>query len=243
MDGKFGLNYRTLSEQLTQTLLSKIASGEWAPGSQVPPEGELSQEYNLSGGTVRKALDFLEDNKFILRQQGRGTFVLDPAGQEMMRRFERFRTEVGGTLRQTLQVLTYEEGAATELENEHLLLKNVDTVRRLTRLRRFRDRPFMYEEIAIPAELFPASKDVDNPELWISTTARNCGVLLGDAEEKINLAPCPAQAALLLDVQPGSTVMRIRGVMQTLWGQPARWRDAYCTTSDIYYSVPLARNF
>lgn len=183
MDTKLRLNHGTLADQLTQELLRKVASGEWAPGTQVPTEAELCQEYHLSGGTVRKALDYLENNKFILRQQGRGTFVLDPTSSEMMRRFERFRSEVGATLRQTLQVLSYEEGEPTGLEEETLQLGKGSAVRRLARLRKFRDSPFMYEEIAIPAQLFPASKDVDNPELWISTTARNCGVLLGDAEE------------------------------------------------------------
>ena len=243
MDARSRLSHTTLSEQLTQKLLSKIASGEWSPGMQVPPEAELCQEFGLSGGTVRRALEFLENNKFILRQQGRGTFVMDPAGREMMRRFERFRSEDGATLRQTLQILTYEEGEPSELEVTNLQLQWGEKVRRLTRLRSFRDKPFMYEEIALPADLFPASKDQGNPELWISTTARNCGVLLGDAEEKISLSPCPERASSLLGVAAGDTVMRIRGVMLTLDGKPARWRDAYCITDEIHYSVPLTRNF
>lgn len=243
MDASFRINHATLFDQLKHTLLGKIASAEWAPGMQVPSETEIAQEYGLSGGTVRKVMDFLENNKFILRQQGRGTFVMDPAGRELMRRFERFRSEDGATLGQTLEVLSYVEAAATDLEADALHLNRDRQVRRLTRVRRFRGAPFLYEQIALPSHLFPAARDVNNPELWIATTARNCGVLLGDAEEKISLAACPTEAALHLGVDAGVTVMRIRGVMLTIDGQPARWRDAYCVTNDIYYSVPLTRSF
>lgn len=243
MERNFRLQHSTLIEQLKQSMLNKIASGEWAPGMQVPTEQELSEEFGISPGTVRKAMDFLENAKFILRQQGRGTFVLDPAGREVMRQFERFRSEDGATLGQTLEVLTYEEGEATEIESTNLDLRRGKQVRRFTRRRCFRGSPFLYEEIAMPSDLFPAAKDVDNPELWISTTARNCGVLLGDAEEKITVEPSTPTAAHRLGIQNGAVVMRIRGVMLTLDGQPARWRDAFCVTNGIYYSVPLPRRF
>jgi len=235
------LVHSPLFEQLRHSLLEKIASGEWAPGMQVPSESELSREYRLSPGTVRKALDFLEDAKFILRQQGRGTFIMDPEGRETIRRFERFRSEDGALVGQTLEVLSHVEDEATDAERANLQIADGSCVRRIVRLRRFKGAPFLYEHIALPAAMLPTARDVDNPEFWIATTARNCGVLLGDAEERLSLAACPEAAAAPLQCEKGETVMRIRGVMQSIDGVPVRWRDAYCVTQDIYYSVPLAR--
>lgn len=235
------VSHRTLFDQLKQVLLAKIASGEWAPGMQMPTEHELSAEYDVSPGTVRKVLDFLENNKYILRHQGRGTFVLEPSGREVMQQFERFRANDLGSLLMTLEVLSSEEDEATEIEAVNLMLGGTQRVRRITRLRRARGVPFLYEQIALPSDMFPVEKDIDNPELWISVSARNCGVLLGDAEEKLSVEPCPAEVAQLLRVQNGASVMRIRGVMNTVDGTPARWRDAYCDCKDIHYSVSLTR--
>ncbi len=44
----------------------------------MPSENTLSQQYELSRGTVVKALDALERDGLVVRVQGRGTFVREP---------------------------------------------------------------------------------------------------------------------------------------------------------------------
>ena len=65
--------------QIYTSLLERIQSGEFTPGSAIPTERELGDEYGVSRITVIKALDMLERDGHIGRQQGRGTFVADPA--------------------------------------------------------------------------------------------------------------------------------------------------------------------
>jgi DNA-binding LacI/PurR family transcriptional regulator len=60
-------------------LQDRIQSGEFEPGRPIPTERELGEEYGVSRITVIKALDMLEHDGYILRQQGRGTFIADPA--------------------------------------------------------------------------------------------------------------------------------------------------------------------
>ena len=43
---------------------------------RLPSESQLAQEYNLSVGTVRKALNNLVAEKIIYRRHGQGTFVV-----------------------------------------------------------------------------------------------------------------------------------------------------------------------
>jgi GntR family transcriptional regulator len=61
--------------QLQETLKEKIESGEWAPGDTLPPEKRLAELYGVSRVCVRQALAILEDDREIVRIQGRGTFV------------------------------------------------------------------------------------------------------------------------------------------------------------------------
>jgi GntR family transcriptional regulator of arabinose operon len=67
--------------QIYTSLLDRIQSGEFAPGSAIPTERELGEDYGVSRITAIKALDMLERDGHVVRQQGRGTFVADPAGR------------------------------------------------------------------------------------------------------------------------------------------------------------------
>jgi GntR family transcriptional regulator len=61
--------------QLQEILKQQIESGLWHPGDALPPEMELARQYGVSRVCVRQALAILEDDREIIRVQGRGTFV------------------------------------------------------------------------------------------------------------------------------------------------------------------------
>jgi DNA-binding LacI/PurR family transcriptional regulator len=63
--------------QVYSSLLERIRAGEFPPGSVLPPERQLSDEYGVSRITAIKSLDMLELDGYVERRQGRGTFALD----------------------------------------------------------------------------------------------------------------------------------------------------------------------
>ncbi|MEU3452460.1 GntR family transcriptional regulator [Micromonospora sp. NPDC006766] len=62
-------------KQLADRLRQAIRSGQLAPGQRVPTELSLTQEYQLSRLTVRRALQQLRSEGLIVVVQSRGTFV------------------------------------------------------------------------------------------------------------------------------------------------------------------------
>ena len=64
--------------QIQRLLHERLTTRVWAPGSVLPNEGDLAREFGVSVGTMRKALHELEAAGWIVRKQGRGTFVSDP---------------------------------------------------------------------------------------------------------------------------------------------------------------------
>jgi GntR family transcriptional regulator len=48
---------------------------EWAPGEAIPSEFELAARFNVSQGTMRKAIAALAGESLVVRRQGKGTFV------------------------------------------------------------------------------------------------------------------------------------------------------------------------
>src|SRR5215203_6472019 len=58
-----------------EALRSWLATGRHRPGERLPPEQELSAHLGISRGTLRTALQRLEDSGEIVRRQGSGTYV------------------------------------------------------------------------------------------------------------------------------------------------------------------------
>lgn len=61
--------------QVTEDIIDRLASGEWRDGEKLPTEAVLTKEYGVCRVTLRKALAYLEDQKFIEIFQGKGIFV------------------------------------------------------------------------------------------------------------------------------------------------------------------------
>lgn len=73
-----GISYHKnipLYYQIESYLRSKIEAGELAPNAKLPPEKEFCRRNGVSQGTLRRALERLEQDSLIVRKVGRGTFV------------------------------------------------------------------------------------------------------------------------------------------------------------------------
>jgi GntR family transcriptional regulator len=63
-------------QAVAEELLARIVDGTYAVGDRLPTEGELCATYNLARGTVRQALDRLQQLGMIERRAGAGTRVV-----------------------------------------------------------------------------------------------------------------------------------------------------------------------
>ncbi|HEY8474311.1 MAG TPA: GntR family transcriptional regulator [Natronosporangium sp.] len=76
--------YRHIAEQLR----ARITSGEFSPGSTLPSEAALCDEYGVARNTLRRALDQLTEERLIEVRPGRGRVVVtspDAAGRALPR--------------------------------------------------------------------------------------------------------------------------------------------------------------
>ena len=84
----FGLQQNTsvpLYRQLKDKILSDISSGKLAEGEKIPTEIELSELYNISRITVRNAVKELVAEGYLVKKQGKGTFVCLPKIERKVR--------------------------------------------------------------------------------------------------------------------------------------------------------------
>ena len=66
----------TKYSQIYTDLLANITTERLARGARLPSETELMTRYDASRGTVRKAIEQLQERGFAQKIHGKGTFVL-----------------------------------------------------------------------------------------------------------------------------------------------------------------------
>lgn len=71
-----------LYKKIYDDLLEAIEKGIYPPGSKLPSEKELMEQYNVSRITSKKALEMLADRNIIVRMPGKGSFVLEENEQD-----------------------------------------------------------------------------------------------------------------------------------------------------------------
>lgn len=66
---------RSLRHSLASELRARIRSGEWRPGDRIPSEPELARRRTVSRSSMRAAITLLEEEGFVSRRHGSGTYV------------------------------------------------------------------------------------------------------------------------------------------------------------------------
>src|SRR5579859_4978728 len=70
-----GATSPSLVDSAEDALHAWLAGGRYRPGDRLPPEHEVAAMLGVSRGTLRSALERLENRGEIIRRQGSGTFV------------------------------------------------------------------------------------------------------------------------------------------------------------------------
>lgn len=92
-------------QQIESRLRDEIASGILKPGEQLPPENVISERFDVTRATSRKALASLQNSGLIRIEPGRGTFVQGPV----------FPYELSGASRFCHYLTSMSVDAATEV--------------------------------------------------------------------------------------------------------------------------------
>ena len=233
---------RPLYLQVRDALADRIARREWQPGATLPNEVELSRQLQVSQGTVRKALSELEVEHLVTRRQGRGTFVNDLTRTEMARRFSNLRGPDNRRITTSVSHHQLRVEPASEQERARLKLEAQGKVIRMRRIRSLQQKPFMLEDIAMPASRFPGLERQTHPPQMISALAQQYGLLLGAAQEKISIVRANHDVADALSVAADTPLMHLDRVIHLIDGPPIQWRVAHCSLKDQHYLVEMGGN-
>lgn len=231
---------RPLYLQVRDMLVERITSGTWKPGAGIPNEVELSRELGVSVGTVRKALDVMEQEHLITRRQGRGTFVNDQTSDDLASRFNRIFDRDGGQLGMEILKSEAKSARASEEEAAQLRMRSGENVIRVRRVQTSNGRRILLEQIAMPESRFPGLSTKGFVPHRIVAIAQQFGVLLGGAKERVRVARASASIAEALAIDVDTPLLELDRVVYSIDGRPVEWRSAMCHLADSgYYSVDM----
>jgi GntR family transcriptional regulator len=197
--------------QLERSLQQRIDSGEWAAGTQIPPEGELCRLYAVSRATVRQALARLTDRGILLRERGRGTFVRD-ASLTAGRGVTSLTAELAD-LGVVAGALVLEQTVVTAGDQDAEASLNVASDARLFRLRRLRTgggRPIGIQTTLLPLDRFDGIERMDFTDRSLYGVLRELwGVVPTEATETFTVGSLDEETAAALEVEAGAPAFHV----------------------------------
>jgi GntR family transcriptional regulator len=234
---------RPLYSQIRELLIGRMMNGDWRPGHMLPSEFKIAEEYGVSQGTVRKAIEDMEAERLVVRRQGKGTFVVARSLPATHFNFFRIMPD-GGEKPVPLsnRILLVARDAATPAETKTLNLKRGAEVFRLHRVRIFKNTPIMIEQIVLPEPSFPNFEDVyrndPQPHIYV-IFERKFGIVVTTAQEQLRAIGASAEDAAVLDVPPGTPLLRVDRVGFGIGNQPVEMRALICNTADFHYRAEI----
>jgi len=235
--------FSPLYRQIKNLILQSLEGGEWRPGDVIPSETELALRYNVSQGTVRKAIDEMAADNLLVRRQGKGTFVASHSDPRAFFRFLRLAA-INGDIGQSRSVpLECWRAKAGQEAARVLGLKLADPIIVVRRVLEFNAKPVVVDEIYLPGETFSALT-LDVLKDWqgslYSLFESHFGVRMVRAEEKLRAVAADRASAELLKVAVGSPLLSVERVTYSYGDRPVEWRRGLYSTAEHCYVNELS---
>jgi GntR family transcriptional regulator len=234
----------TLYAKVEETIASEVASGEFRPGDQLPSEEELSERFQVSLITTRRAIQNLIQRRILEIRRGRGTFVLKPQIDQELTKLTGFVEDMDMHGRKaTARVVRQGVVPATARVAEHLRLTKGTRVTRIERVRLADGVPMSFDETFLPLAI---GKKIVRNNLKVkpifALLEEKYGIPLVEAQYKLEAVAASAVVARALEVRPNAPIFQIERTSFTNTGQPIDYEILSYRGDLIRFVTRLARN-
>lgn len=234
--------FSPLYRQIKTLILQALETGEWRPGHSIPSEQELASRFNVSQGTVRKAIDEMAAENLLVRKQGKGTFVASHHDPRALFRFLRLVPE-GGDISAPVSVpLECWRAKAGQEASRMLAVEPGDPIIVVRRILKFSAKPVVVDELYLPGEIF-GELTLEILQGWTSSLyslfETRFGVRMIRAEERIRAVAADRPTAEALKVKEGVPLLSVERVTYTYGDRPVEWRRGLYSTAEHHYMNEL----
>lgn len=237
-----GPTFNPLYKEVKIRIIRGLEDGEWKSGEAIPSETRLAERFDVSIGTIRKAVDELVAGQILVRQQGRGTFVATHNEDRTLFYFFHIVGKDGSKELPVNDMLSFHKGKADEEAEEKLGIEHGARIYRIRSLLKLGGKPIIHDDMVLPAALFP---DLDGSVIGERSGTiyglyqSHYGINVVRTGERLSAAPAPARVAGLLHVKSGTPLLVIKRVAFTYNDMPVESRTSWVNTEHHEYSNDL----
>ena len=210
--------------QLLLILRKQILTGELPAGARLPSEDKLCNTYQLSRGTIRRAIAQLEAERLVSTQHGVGSFVRSTHPSTIP---FHFATPTCATVSDsvTYKVLAQDIVTAPMHIIEELALPPGSKVIHIARQQISSDQVIAYSERYLPEEIMPSimQEDLTKVAFLHDLLVSHSEFPLLRAEVQIEAQYINEEEAALLDAEAGIPAIIIKRKTFTAPNRPAVW--------------------
>jgi GntR family transcriptional regulator len=210
--------------QIQNLLVNRIREGEYVPGAQVPSELDIASQHKVSRMTARKALDALVAKGILYRQKGKGTYVAESVvsyGLSTMLSFSRTLRAQGYSV-DTRVIRVNVVPGSPEVLNQLQLSPDAQVIV-IQRLRLVQEKAAAIHTSFLDYRIFSPILDTDlSTESLLDCIERISGMQVAYTRDSVEAGLATGETASLLEIAPGSPVLRIEGVAYSENGHPTR---------------------
>jgi len=234
--------FQPLYRQIKLLITEGLENGRWKPGESIPSEQELARHFNVSQGTVRKAVNELAQENVLVRHQGRGTFVATHATERTQAAFLRIVPDVGPIESLSAELVDCRRIKADAAGARLLDIPTGSPVLRIRRVLAINGRKVIFEEARVPAGLFPGldSETLHSHGCMLYSMYESVfHVRIVAAEEKLKAVAADADITSIMGLPTASPVLLTERVAYTYGRRPVELRRSYCDCSEHHYYAAI----
>lgn len=231
---------KPLYSQVRDALLERIRGGEWGVGATLPNEFTLATDFGVSIGTIRRAIEGIEESGILKRIQGRGTFVSGPGQMALQDKFCRLRrldgvpVELAHTLHKvSVRAAAPSEGALLSAGEPGEVIEIVQHVGVAGQM-------IGVERSLLWKAAFPSLEEQFTCGQHVYQVLSNYGALVMRAEERVSAIIAQDSDEILhgLRVPPGTPLLSVVRVALAMGRQPVEHRTSryrFDSVPGLYY--------
>jgi GntR family transcriptional regulator len=220
-----------------------LEEGQFREGDLIPTEREIGEQFQVSRITVRRAIDELVREGYLVTQQGKGTFVARPKIERPMTQMKSFSSATVDEGHQPgSRLLTLRHEKAVGHVASVLNVDQSDWIWVIERLRLVDEEPIgvsiIYLHLPPDLSLTPAELEQE-VSLW--SIIENKGITLSKSEETIQAIVAGEEQAALLQVEVGFPLLLVEGIVYTEQTAPIEYHQVFNRGDRYKYIIQTVR--
>ncbi len=228
-----------LYRQLADLIMAKIRSGEYAPGSRIPSEHSLADQYGIGRPTVRQATELLLRKRVLHRRRGSGTYVRTTQEEVdlfslagTLSAFQKKGISITGQILRGTRLLDVVPDEENPFSGRKAFF--------LSRLSLVGQVPVLIEDIYLHPELFHGIDKINLKGRSLSQIVDELYYLQPTGgKQNFRIGYLNSEKAKALDVSPSTPILLVKRFLHFAPAPNGVYSELYCRTDQFVFSQTI----